>query len=196
MMTTLKPRRRQTPLTPTQRALAERFIPLARSLSRPLRAAYPELRDDFDSVALAALVAAARRYDPDRGVRFATYARHHIIWALCELRRRARADSRRAAAYHHRVLRIREGRMVVEGEVLPIGHELEQAEQVETMLRRLPRGHAAACRELFIHGRSPREAAEHLRCSLARLSVLKRQSIDMLRDPWLGVVETPRASAV
>jgi len=53
--------------------LASRYLPLARSLARRY-AGRGEPLDDLVQVGAVGLVAAARRYDPDRGVPFAAYA--------------------------------------------------------------------------------------------------------------------------
>jgi RNA polymerase sigma-B factor len=77
-----------TPL-PTQDerdALVLRYQPLARKLAQRYARALPE-REDLEQVALLGLVKAARRFDPDRGTTFATFA---VPTVLGELRRYCR----------------------------------------------------------------------------------------------------------
>ena len=64
----------RAPLSAGQQTLALRYLPLARKLARPFKAAWPALRDDFDSAACLALVEAASSFDPERNVKFATFA--------------------------------------------------------------------------------------------------------------------------
>jgi hypothetical protein len=69
-------------LTEEQRALAVRYLPLARHLSRRLYEDSPGTPEDFHATACIALAEAARNYDPSRNVGFGTYARHRIRAAL------------------------------------------------------------------------------------------------------------------
>jgi RNA polymerase sigma-B factor len=55
-------------------ALIERFLPLARSIARRYETSSGESLDDLDQVAALGLVKALDRYDPTRGVPFASYA--------------------------------------------------------------------------------------------------------------------------
>ena len=61
--------------------LVEPHVGLARSLGRRF-AGRGEAREDLEQVALAALVAAARRYDPGRDVAFSTFATVSILGEL------------------------------------------------------------------------------------------------------------------
>src|SRR4051794_5854259 len=87
-MNTGKSRDRRTPLTPTQQALAARYLPMARALAKPLKAAWPAARDEFESAACLALVEAAEAFDPSRNVKFSTFARYRIWGALRDVQRR------------------------------------------------------------------------------------------------------------
>jgi Sigma-70 region 2 len=74
-------------LTQEQRALAVRYLPLARQLSRRLYATSPTRPEELHATACMALAEAARSYDPLRKVGFGTYARHRIRAALREFQR-------------------------------------------------------------------------------------------------------------
>jgi DNA-directed RNA polymerase specialized sigma subunit len=74
-------------LTAEQQDLAATYMPMARALARPLKEAYPALRDELESAACLALVEAAESYDPARNVRFSTFARHRIWGALRDVQR-------------------------------------------------------------------------------------------------------------
>jgi hypothetical protein len=69
-------------LTEEERALAVRYLPLARHLSRRLYETSPTRPEELHATACIALAEAARNYDPSRNVGFGTYARHRIRAAL------------------------------------------------------------------------------------------------------------------
>ena len=58
------------PLTPEQQALAMHYLPLARRLAQPFKAAWAPYWDDFESAACLGLVQAAQTYDTSKQVKF------------------------------------------------------------------------------------------------------------------------------
>jgi RNA polymerase sigma-B factor len=64
-----------------QEELVESHVRLARSLARRF-AHHGEPTDDLEQVAMLALVKAAKRFDPERNTRFATYATSSILGEL------------------------------------------------------------------------------------------------------------------
>jgi DNA-directed RNA polymerase specialized sigma subunit len=78
---------KRPPLTFEQQDLAKRYVPMARSLAKPLKAAWPLEREEFDSAAMVALVEAAQSFDPTRNVKFGTFARFRIWGALRDVQR-------------------------------------------------------------------------------------------------------------
>jgi RNA polymerase sigma-B factor len=64
-----------------QRELVDAHVRLARSLARRF-AHHGEPTDDLEQVAMLALVKAAKRFDPERNTRFATYATSSILGEL------------------------------------------------------------------------------------------------------------------
>jgi RNA polymerase sigma-B factor len=64
-----------------QRELVEAHVRLARSLARRF-AHHGEPTNDLEQVAMLALVKAAKRFDPERNTRFATYATSSILGEL------------------------------------------------------------------------------------------------------------------
>jgi len=177
-------------LNDDQRDLAERYLPLARALSRPFKAIWPVARDEFESAACMALVEAAEAYEPGRGVRFATFARHRIRGALRDVQRKMvvlgwRKDVKHAPAVQTLCYSSEQHGRILGSELdPPIGAELEMAEEVEVWLRKLPPKHAAACRELYLNDRTQVEAAEALGCSQSRLSYMHREALAMLDGTW------------
>lgn len=69
---------RRSRLTVEQQELAKSYLPMARSLAKPLKKAWPAEKEEFESAALLALVEAAQSFDPSRNVKFATFARYRI----------------------------------------------------------------------------------------------------------------------
>jgi RNA polymerase sigma factor (sigma-70 family) len=180
--------RGRRPLTPDQQALAARYLPLARSLARPLKAAWPDSRDEFESVACLALVQAAESFDPARGFAFATFARYRIAGALRDaLRHRVpygwRDEAEHAPARFSLFPHAEEsGRVLVAEPDLPIGSELEAIEAGEGWLRKLPPKHAAALRRIYLHGETHAQAAAVLGLSASRIAFMHREALDLLRE--------------
>ena len=178
--------RSRSPLTAEQQDLAVKYLPLARSLARPYKLSWPTHRDDFESAACGALVESAGTFDPARGVKFSTFARHRIFGALRDVQRSLVALGWRCDPKHAPLItslpRDPEGKGRVLGADLfpPIGQEIEDIEAVETQLRRLPPRHAQACRQVYVYGKSRNEAAEKIGCSQSRFSFLHRESMAIL----------------
>jgi RNA polymerase sigma factor (sigma-70 family) len=156
---------------------------LARRMNRRLRLDLNEMRAE----AYAALVHAARLFDPDYGVDFSIYARPRIRGALLNYCRsalweRPRIDAmelplfmglRRSDDFAGWVIGKRP-------DPLP-GQEIESVDAIESLIRHLPRTQAVACRSLYIEGKSPHEAAEALGYSGGYLSRLHGDAIRTLR---------------
>lgn len=189
-MTATHPPKRRSPLTADQQDLAERYLPLARSLAKPLKMAWPTANADFESAACFALVEAAQSFDPKRNVKFATFARYRIRGAL--------RDVQRSMAHHGyaddpsagpRVGPLRGdseecGRVVNSEPDEEIGRDIEAIDAVERWLKKLPPRHAEACRQIYIHGKNQNEAADWLACSKSRLSYLHKEALEILNGTW------------
>lgn len=178
------------PLTGAQQELALKYLPLARSLAKPFKTSWPGSRDDFESAACLALVEAAEAFDPGRNVKFATFSRHRIWGALRDVQRGLVPFGWRCDAKHAPNVGPlprdpeRQGRVVGAEPDGPVGHEIEAIEAVESLLKRLPARHAAACRQIYLHGKSQHEAARELGCSQSRLSYMHRESMTILDGSW------------
>ncbi len=180
-------------LTEAQQELAERYIPMARALAKPLKRLWPHVTDEFDSAALMALVEAAQSFDAGRQVKFSTFARHRILGGLRDVQRRLRLRGWRVDRTRSKGPKLvsLSSRSEQNGRVLtcdledpPVGSEMEAVDEVERWLRKLPRRHASVCREIYLHGHSQLEAAERLGFSPSRLSCVHREAIAMLNGSW------------
>jgi RNA polymerase sigma factor (sigma-70 family) len=177
-------------LTAAQQELASKYVPLARRLAWPLRRSWPSARDEFESAALMALVEAAEAYEPGRCVKFATFARVRITGALRDVQRRMVPPGWRVDPAHAPQVGPLQPESEEDGRVLnaepdpPVDAADEAIEEVEAWLRKLPPRHAAACRQIYLHGKNQTEAAEALGCSQSRLCCLHREALAMLNGTW------------
>jgi RNA polymerase sigma factor (sigma-70 family) len=182
------------------RSLATDYRPLARKLAGRMAGFRPELRDELNSVADLALVEAAARFDPARGVGFGTFVKPWIWGRLRDFLKRelpigyrgfharrrngpppatVRQEPREAEAECH-------GRVVGPTPDAPVGSELETAEEFERLCRKVPRRHGQLLRLLYRDGLSQVAAARELGVSQSRACYLLREALAMLRaDPSL-----------
>jgi RNA polymerase sigma factor (sigma-70 family) len=181
--------RGRTPLTDEQRELAVNYLPMARQLAHRFSTTWPAHADELQSTAYMALVEAARTFDPARNVGFSTYARHRIRGALRDCQRLLYTGGSRVANERRPVFQVLRKFDEQNGEVLgiqpdpPVGTWIEATEAVEGWLKRLPKTHAAACRLIYIHGKSQDEVASEVGCSKSYLSRLHREAITwLIRD--------------
>lgn len=96
-------------LDPERGELAARHVGLAFRVARPFTRAWPRHADDLEGEALLCLCAAARDFDPSRGVKFSTFAymkiRYGLMKAVNRLQRERAAWDRireAASAYQHK----------------------------------------------------------------------------------------------
>lgn len=178
------------PLTEKQRKLAARYLPMAKALAMPLKLSWLAMWDEFESAACMALVEAAEAFDPSRRVKFSTFARYRILGALRDVKRKHvllgyRCDPENAPNISGFALgQQREGMHVNVPFDPPIGRELESIDEVEHWLRKLPRHHAEACRQIYLHDMNHTEAARALNCSQSRVSSMHREAMAMLNGTW------------
>lgn len=191
-----KPRGR---LTRQQQELAERYLPMARRLARPMKRAFPNDWAELESAACLALVEAAGSFDPAYHVKFATFARMRIWGALQDVRRRL---APKTFDHVHRLVPPEfssapydeglHGRVVLCAEPEPVGTDLDSLEAIDGWLRKLPRGHAAACRQIYAYGKTHAEAAEVLGLSPSRVTYIHLEAMAMLDGTWEGKRPTGR----
>jgi RNA polymerase sigma factor (sigma-70 family) len=180
----------RAPLTEDQQGLAMRYLPMAKALAKPLKAAWPTEMDEFDSAACMALVEAAQSYDESRNVKFATFARFRIWGALRDVQRGLITAGWRCDMENAPVLSSLTGNMEEHGLILgsepdrPVEETVDSIDAVEYWLRKLPKHHAAACRQIYLHDRTQAEAANAIGCSRSRLSHLHKESLAMLNDSY------------
>jgi RNA polymerase sigma factor (sigma-70 family) len=194
-----KRRTRPLALTPERKALAEQYLPMALALAWPLKRGWPQHADEFDSAAWLALVQAAGVYEPDRHVKFSTFARRRIIGALKDVHRyyaieRVRVENGRLPStcfnYNPRFEGILAppARLGTRGKSCydepPVGHAMESSEAFEGLIAQLPPRNADVCRLIYVEEMNQQEAAARLGMSQSRFSYLHRESLAILNGSW------------
>jgi RNA polymerase sigma factor (sigma-70 family) len=170
-------------LSPAQQALAERFLPLALRLARDAGQKWPALAADFESAVGLALCRAARDYEPERGLRFTTFARPQLIGALTDVKRAAVPLGYRVPGAVAPTLEPWGDNHHERPDPEPhVGADLEALDSVEGWLRKLPRRHRAVMRLLYVHGKSQTEVAATLGHHKQHVSIVRREALAILRD--------------
>lgn len=178
------------PLTEGQRELAARFLPLARALARPLKEIFLEWKDEFESAACLALVEAARSFDPQRNIQFATFARFRIRGALVDVGRALELpgweDNPEDAPNVVSLTPFSEehGSVLIAYSPARVGSEFEDIDAVEHLLKKLPKKHATVCRMHYIYGKTQGEIARMLACSQSEITRLHKKALELLSEPY------------
>lgn len=175
-------------LTPAQQDLASKYMPLARTMSKPLKQLYPYWRDEYESAACLALVEAARSFDPTRNIRFSTFARLRIRGALIDVSQSMilpgfEDQPRPPGTVALTPFMEEHGAVLVATQPPPVGDEVDDIDAVEHWLRRLPSRQAAICRLYYVYGKTQTEIAATLGCSQSEVTRLHRKSIAFLAKP-------------
>lgn len=182
------PRAKRAELTPEQRELTEKFMPLAMSLSKLIKLKWSQHRDDIDATARLALVEAAQAYNPRRGVSFTHFARFRIIGAIRDLERYLfnKAYPRQlpdiARAFHYVPGEHESGMLMLMSREGTVGRDVESADEVEHWLAALPPRHAQACRELYVTGLTQTEASRRIGLVKSRVCTLHAEALELLRN--------------
>lgn len=177
-------RKERDPLTEDQQRLAVKYLPMARALARPFKEQLPDIWEEFESAACLALVEAARAFEPEREVKFSTFARQRIWGGLQDTRREHLSRSKHEC---HHADNLAEGLPLVEEMAVArhrVGDELEAAEAVESWLRKLPRQHAEVCRLIYVDGSTHAEVARCLGFSPSRITYIHLEALAMLGGTW------------
>ncbi|HEY2156818.1 MAG TPA: sigma-70 family RNA polymerase sigma factor [Isosphaeraceae bacterium] len=182
------PRAKRVELTPEQRELTERYLPLAGSLAKPIKLKWSEHRDDIDATARLALVEAAQAYNPRLGVKFATFARLRIIGAVRDLERYLfnKAYPRQlpnvARAFHYVPGDVEGGMLMLMSREGTVGADVESTDEVERWLDSLPPRHAQACREMYVAGLTQAETGRRIGLVKSRVCTLHAEALELLRN--------------
>jgi len=167
-------RRKRAPMTPEIRRLAEDYLPWGKKVIASLIRKRPCFRDlqrrDGDryfSVMQAALVAAARDFDPENGIAFATFARfrivgeigksakHHLRSLILFKRGGLARDARRWWVFNGEgegLSRVAPGFRFQDSEPAVVDRDDDAPDEVEAILRQIPPKAATALRAVYLEG--------------------------------------------
>jgi RNA polymerase sigma factor (sigma-70 family) len=185
-----KPRRTKTPLDADQQGLAVRYLPMARSLAKRMKKSFPTSSDELQSVAFLALVEAAQSFDHSRGVNFATFARQSIWGALCDVREEIIAKVRPFGGDSQQIVRgladgyRTGGRLIGIKPDHPVGSDLEFLETFENWIGRFSGLQAQAFRHIYLDGKSQKETAMLVGCSVWKLSRMHKAGLSSLQNRY------------
>jgi DNA-directed RNA polymerase specialized sigma subunit len=144
-------RRRPDPLPPDRRGLAEdpELIRRARRIAGRVARTAPHLAEDLESAALLGLVHAARTWDPSAGVPFSAHAAIRCRGEAREFRRKwgATGTTRRRSTRRPPAA---EPLVDVADDAPPVGWEVDSADAVDAVARRLPPRVGEAVRRRFL----------------------------------------------
>lgn len=185
LATTKRCTERRSPLSADQQLMASQHLSIARVLARQHSKRCGLDADELEGTASLALVEAAQTYNPARGIRFGTYARHRIDGAIRDSIRvmltERRASEKKDFEDDEYPTRTRMGRFRFEDRDRDF---VDAVDTVENWLKKLPPQHAAACRQIYVEGLPQVKAADWLACSKSRLSALHKEAIAMLNGSW------------
>lgn len=149
------------------------YRPLVFWIAGRLRAA-PSLKQDLVQEGMLALIRAADRFDPERELRFSTYAYHRIHGQMVNLLERS---ERRVP-------------IPVPDEWLTAAQPEEDDRQdwldVADSIARLQGREAAVVSALFFDGKEPRDVAAEQRMDISHVYRLRRTAVARIRA-WLGL---------
>ncbi len=188
---TCNPRTRRPPLNAEQQELVERYLPLAYTIAkernrRRMKVGASDEINDLKAAAAMALVEAAGTFDPTRGVNFAVFSRLRIDGSLSDYERLVRWHNWRGRLQDRPQFRKlslgaeREGTVMYMQELPPVGTHCDAADEVEDLLQKLPPLHEAACRLVYLEGKSQDEAARVLGYSKSYFSRVHQAALNRM----------------
>lgn len=134
--------------------------------------AHPSLRQDLVQEGMLAMIGAVDRFDPDRDLKFSTYAYHRIRGQMINMLERS---ERRAP-------------LPVPDEWLEVDPEPRDEEwlDVAESIGRLQGREAEVVSALFFEGKDPRDVADEQRLDVSHVYRLRRSAVARIRG-WLGL---------
>ena len=148
------------------------YRPLVFWLAGKLKS-FPSLRQDIVQEGMLALISAVDRFDPERDLRFSTYAYHRIRGQMINLFERS---ERRAP------IPVSDEWLFAGEPDLPDEDWLDAAESIE----RLQGKEAVVVGALFFEGKNPSEVADEQNIDVSHVYRLRRSAVARIRG-WLGV---------
>lgn len=183
-------------MTRSPEELAVEFLPLAMRIAGVWAKQFRWLRDEFRSAAGMALWKCARRYRPERGQLFHNYVRKRV-WGACQdacrdalpqgFRRKEHAARRAGTPEPEFFAGIPDdhGRLSLDllpSRELPVGWELESADAVDELTRKLTSRQRDAVRLYFLGaGMTLGRVGKVMGCAESNVCVLVRYAIKAMK---------------
>ncbi|MDR7418819.1 MAG: sigma-70 family RNA polymerase sigma factor [Armatimonadota bacterium] len=165
----------------SRQRLIEAYQPLVFKVVMSLRPPEPLLMDLIQEGAVG-LIESVERFDPDRGVRFSTFAsyrvRGRVLNALDRIRPEVSLDQALAASDEH--ARLPSLADPAAASVLAAVEDRALVEHVLATIDRLPERERAVLRAM-VGARPPRRVADELHISLSHFYRLQKQATERLR---------------
>jgi len=136
---------------------------------------FPSMRQDMVQEGMLALISAVDRFEPERDLRFSTYAYHRIRGQIINLFERS---ERRAP------IPVDDEWIFAYEPALPDEDWLDVAESV----KRLQGKEAIVVSSLFFEGKNPSEVADEQKIDVSHVYRLRRSAVARIRS-WLGIGE-------
>ena len=141
--------------------------------------AAPSLRQDLVQEGMLAMIGAVDRFDPDRDLKFATYACHRIRGQMLNMLERS--ERRAPVPVPDEWL-----------EVVPAPGDEDWLDVAESIARLRGR-EAEVVSALFFEGKDPRAVADEQHLDVSHVYRLRRSAIARIRS-WLGLPSAQQAS--
>jgi RNA polymerase sigma factor (sigma-70 family) len=154
-------------LNEVQQLLAEEHMGWALDVARLFSRRHPRWELDLESAALLGLCEAARRYSPEIGVKFRTYASHRVSGAIKRAIRQCRLTEVMLPETGHSL----------DAPSSPSGYHTDEIESFESRIRHAPERYRPLLRLLFVHDLTMAAAARDLGVSPALVSAWYAQAL-------------------
>lgn len=200
------PRRRRRGghrLSPEQSRRAAEHWGTALELASYFERRYPGHRLDWQGAAALGVCQAVATYRDGEGASLKTHIQRRVAGACLDLMREQRVNGYGRAVRYQGAPRIRSldarirdaanvtddyrvvhHRDLIASEELPVGWELESADEVKALTRLLPGKPAVVMRLVYLHAatRRLRDAAEAMDLSESRVAQIRADSLELLRE--------------
>lgn len=180
--------------TATEELITPKVIATARRMARFAAMKVPHLADEFESAAMFALADAASRFEPERGLKFLSFATPRIRGEIQDvMRRQYMLTGARRMADRPSILSLDEEaeggefakdvryRDLIASDDLPVGWELESEDEVRGLLRRGWKGRLLARVYLEADHGTLKLAGEAEGISESRVSQIRAQEFEDIR---------------
>jgi RNA polymerase sigma factor (sigma-70 family) len=178
------------PLTAEQQQLVNDNLALARHVARPFRLRWRQQADDITSAAVLGLCEAAASFDPSRGLKFVTFAHRRIRGAVIDhLRSLVPPPFARTPDLAPTILPLLSEtedvavRLIGAEPPEPPGQALEESDDAERLLRRLPPRQQQVLRRLVFDAQNHTAVAAALGLTVQGVSARIRKARELLTSP-------------